>query len=154
MSGIDVYYYNIDGKSNRIISSPRVNLPKQSDGSHRFNVKAKDKAGNIGEYGFHKFSIDTIKPSITRPKLAGDNWVKEWYTYYAPSFSWLPPSDISGIAGYDYKLETGSGGWTTGTSVTLPLQSDGVHTFYVRAKDNAGNFGQYGSINFNQRLLI
>ena len=165
MSGIDIYYYNIDSNLDRITTSASVDLPEQPDGNHIFNVKAKDNAGNIGEYGSHEFSIDTIAPSVPLPKLSGDKWSFSFttfkadslvvmYTYYAPSFNWFPSEDVSGIASYYYKVDKGSEDWTSETSVTLPLQSAGRHTFHVRAKDNAGNFGQYGSINFVQRLRL
>jgi hypothetical protein len=58
-----------------------------------------------------------------------------------PTFTWASSSDTqSGLAGYEYRLGTGS--WTstgngTTASVTLPSLADGTYTIYVRAKDNA-----------------
>jgi hypothetical protein len=115
-------------------------LPAQPDGTHTFYVRAKDNAGNIGSYGSHQFKIDTANPPAPSP----DDGVTGWSTDNTPTFSWSAPSDTSGIAGYYYKVDSGSETWTTSTSVTLPAQPDGTHTFYVRAKDNAGNIGNYG----------
>ena len=162
MSSIAYYDYRIDSGSVENTESTFITLSEQSDGNHMFYARAVDNAGNIGEYGSHEFSIDTIEPSIQLPELLGDDWFTPVHimavvdsvtsTYDTPSFDWLPSDDISGIASYYYKVDTGSEYRTTGTSVTLPLQPAGYHTFYVRAKDNAGNFGKYGSINFAQLL--
>ena len=162
INGIAYYGCKIDSGSVENTESIFITLSEQSDGNHMFYVRAVDNAGNIGEYGSHEFSIDTIEPSIQLPELLGDDWFTPVHimavvdsvtsTYDTPSFDWLPSDDISGIASYYYKVDTGSEYRTTGTSVTLPLQPAGYHTFYVRAKDNAGNFGKYGSINFAQLL--
>jgi hypothetical protein len=65
------------------------------------------------------------------------------------TFSWSASSDSgSGLAGYEWKLD--SGAWSaliTGTSVSISA-GEGGHTFYVRAKDNANNYSGSSSLAF------
>ncbi len=70
-----------------------------------------------------------------------------WYASANPAFTWTPPADASGIAGYSYLLDqnaislpdessdtqTGSASWTGLT--------DGIWYLHVRAVDGAGNWG-------------
>lgn len=141
-SGIAGYYWKVDNGPETWTTSNSVTLPPQSDGTHTFYVKAKDNAGNIGQWGSHTFQIDTTV-YVPTP----DDGVSGWNNDNTPTFTWPSPSppDLSGIAGYYWKVDSGSETWTTSNYVTLPPQSDGTHTFYVRAKDNAGNIGNWGS---------
>ncbi len=142
-SGIAGYYWKVDDGPENWITSNSVTLPPQSDGTHTFYVKAKDNAGNMGQWGSHTFQIDT---TVSTP--VPDDGVSGWSNDNTPTFTWSPPSDLSGIAGYYWKVDSGSEIWTVSTYVTLPPQSDGSHTFYVKAKDNAGNVGNWGSHTF------
>lgn len=57
------------------------------------------------------------------------------------AFEWSA-SDVSGIAGYRYRLDGGS--WTSlsaATSATMGELADGEHSFEVSATDRAGNIG-------------
>lgn len=144
-SGVAGYYWKINGGSETWTTSTSVAPPSQPDGSHAFYVKAKDNAGNIGDWGSHDFLIDTAAPSTPSP----DDGVEGWSNDNTPTFTWSPSSDShSGVAGYYWRVDSGSETWTTPTSVTLPPQLDGSHTFYVKAKDNAGNVGSWGSHGF------
>ena len=93
-------------------------------------------------YYDHGINKDTTYPSTPVP----DDGVSGWSNDNTPEFSWNLASDsLSGVAGYYWKVDDGIETWTTGTSVTLPAQSDGSHTFFVKAVDNAGNLGASGS---------
>ena len=144
-SGVAGYYWKVDGGSETWTTSTSVTLPPQSDGSHTFYVKAKDKAGNVGSWGSHGFQIDTTAPSTPSP----DDGVEGWSNDNTPTFTWSPSSDSgSGVAGYYWKVDTGSETWTTSTSVTLPPQPEDGHTFYVKAEDKAGLLSGWGSHDF------
>jgi len=113
-----------------------------ADGIWYFHVRAKDNAGNWGEADHYRIQIDATAPSAPRP----DDSVSDWSNDNTPTFIWGASSDSgSGVAGYYWKIDSGSETWTTSTSVTLPSQTDGSHTFYVKAEDNAGNIGSPGS---------
>lgn len=90
-------------------------------------------------------TVDTTPPGTPSP----DDGVSGWSSDNTPTFSWGAVSDsLSGVDGYYWRVDSGSSTWTTGTSVTVSAVSDGSHTFYVRAKDNAGNYGSWGSHTF------
>jgi hypothetical protein len=104
-------------------------------------IRVFDQAGN---YTLHRFTIDTTPPPAPSP----DDGVEGFSSDTTPTFWWARPSDASGISGYYWKVPPGSDTWTTSNYVTLSPQADGTHTFYVKAKDRAGNTGAYGSHSF------
>jgi hypothetical protein len=88
---------------------------------------------------------DTKPPSTCNP----DDGISGWSNNSTPTFRWSAAVDNgSGVAGYYYRVDNGQENWTTSINVTLPSQTDGIHTFYVKARDNAGNNGTYGSHTF------
>jgi len=144
VSGASRYEYEVDSGSALSTTSTSVTLPAQSDGIHTFYVRSVGSSGIASAFGSHGFSIDTSIPPAPSP----DDGVSGASSDNTPTFSWPAVSDTSGIVRYEYKVDSGSVYSTTSTSVTLPVQSDGIHTFYVRAVDNAGNSGNYGSHSF------
>ncbi len=68
-----------------------------------------------------------------------------------PSFAWDASTDTSSdISGYYVKIDGGSE-TSIGdvlTWISTNIVPDGAHTFYVRAKDTSGNYGEYGSCSF------
>ena len=89
---------------------------------------------------------DTTGPSISSISSSTHGIEGAWYPSTNASFSWLA-SDPSGIAGYSFVRDQT---WnttppnslqTTGTSTTFSNLGQGTHYFHVRAKDNAGNWG-------------
>ncbi len=144
ISGITGYYWKVDGGSEYWTTSNVVTLPAQSDGTHTFLVRARNGAGLMSSYGGHSFSIDSTDPSTPNP----NDGVDGWSTDKTPTFTWSATDVPSGVAGYYWKVDSGPEIWTTSTSVTLPTQSNGIHTFSVVTKDNAGNLGDWGSHTF------
>lgn len=147
LSGIEGYYWKVDGGADTWTTSTSVTLSPQSDGTHTFYVKAKDRAGNIGNWGSHTFRIDTTPPPspiITSSTHSDQN---KWYNNNDPVFSWNTPFDTSGIAGYSYVLNQISTTIpdetidTTDNSKSYLDLSDGIWYFHLRARDNAGNWG-------------
>lgn len=85
---------------------------------------------------------DLTPPSTPNP----DDGIAGWTNINNTSFSWPPcVDDGSGFAGYYWKVDSGPETRQVSTSVNLINQSDGIHTFYVKAVDYAGNSGAYGS---------
>jgi len=130
--------------SYQTITAKNVPFNRDSKDKNKIQFRIKDMAGNTGISPIYTVKIDTAKPPAPSP----DDRVEGWSNDNTPTFTWSEPSDTSGIAGYYWKVDGGSDHWTTSTSVTLPAQLDGEHTFYVKAKDNAGNIGDYGSHKF------
>lgn len=59
-----------------------------------------------------------------------------------PTFSWSGSDDTTGAQGLEYSHRLDGGAWSaysTSTSVMLSNLAEGSHTFYVKARDGAGN---------------
>jgi hypothetical protein len=154
-SGINDCYMQIDTDPN--FGSPDWDGWVGSDGDYTWTsavhgntyyarTKCEDNAGNVGSYGTKSdgIMVDTSNPGTPSP----DDGISGWTTNNDPTFSWSDPGDTgSGVEGYYYELDDSTPDccWTTGTSVSYTDVPDGIHTFYVQAKDNAGNMGGVGS---------
>ena len=100
----------------------------RADGTWYFHVRAADAAGNWGPPVHKRIMIDATPPVTTDDAPA--TWSKTPVTVH------FTASDAgSGVAGTQYKLDTGA--WTSGTQVTV--SSDGVHTLLYRSTDVAGS---------------
>src|SRR5207249_2927770 len=107
------------------------------DGTKTVCAQFRDSAGNLSPENdscSHTL-LDTTAP--TTPSSGGP---EGWTNNCTPTLTWSASTEGgSGLAGYYWKVDNGEETPTTSTSVTLMCQSDGTHTFYVRASDNAGN---------------
>ena len=89
---------------------------------------------------------DTVPPNIDSLSSSTHGVEGAWYANTSASFSWSS-SDPSGIAGYSYVRDQSSStnpdtvSEGTGTSASFSGLGQGTHYFHVRAKDNAGNWG-------------
>ena len=71
------------------------------------------------------------------------------------TFSWSGSDTDGTISGYYYDLDDSTPDtWTTSTSKTLYNLSNGSHTFYVKAKDNDGDYSVIASSSFVVDLPI
>ena len=103
----------------------------QTDGSHTFRVRAVDAANNLSDATVYTWTIDTTPPpapSITaKPSDPSNDG--------SPTFGF---SDSEGGVTFACKLDSGAfAGCTSPKGYTG--QTDGSHTFTVRASDAAGN---------------
>jgi kumamolisin len=127
--------YNLTTTSTSYTASPL------SAGTYTWRVRAYNSSGWSDWTNPWTFYYDTTPPTTPSP----DNGVSGWNGVTA-QFSWAPSTDTgSGIAGYYWHVDSGSDTFITTTSVSVTGVSEGSHTFYVKAKDNAGNNGSYGS---------
>jgi len=93
--------------------------------------------------------IDMILPTTimvpSNIKIMGSPWED------TPSFTWDQAVYSKGIEGYSVKIgnatETDIGKTTSWTSPTAV--SNGVHTFYIRAKGTDGTTSDYGALTFS-----
>ena len=107
------------------------------DGSYQWYINCTDINGTV-QSTIYIVGIDTIPPNIiiTTPKNGSI------LNYSTVTLNWTGSDTGSGIAYYEISNDTIS--WTnvgTNNSVTYTY-SDGLHTLYVRAYDNAGNVNQ------------
>lgn len=140
-SGASEYLYMLDGVAGWMsTNSTSVTFNNLSQGTHIFEVKAKDAAGNVGGEATQDeriFQVDSIAPETTITN--GPNGL---INSNSATFNFTG-NDGSGSGGlsYSYKLDTG--GWSSyspTTSVTFNNNLlQGLHVFEVKAKDAAGN---------------
>ncbi|MDO8473664.1 MAG: PQQ-binding-like beta-propeller repeat protein, partial [Dehalococcoidia bacterium] len=105
-----------------------------------------DGAGNISQSVSSTVPLDTTPPGPPQP----DDGVSGTSGNPRPTFRWTGVTDdLSGVAGYYYKVDDGPDLLTVGTVVTLTTQSDGDHIFYVHSRDRAANYSPYGSHAFS-----
>ena len=101
------------------------------DGDHTFDVKATGASGTGAAATYPSFTVDTDAPAVTIDS-------GPLGTINLPSASFA----FSSEAGTTFECKLDDGGWVP----CSPLQhynglSDGLHTFQVRATDEAGNTG-------------
>ncbi|MFH1386445.1 MAG: FlgD immunoglobulin-like domain containing protein [bacterium] len=119
-----------------------------STGPRTLFVRVWDNAGNQTTYS-KTYCRDPIRPSVYTPSTTTPT------TNRRPTWSWAPSSDsLSGIDGYYIQIGTTSGGgnivsetwvgnvnaWTTNRDL-----SSGTYYASIKAKDVAGNIGNWGS---------
>ncbi len=111
-----------------------------TDGSHTFQVRATDPAGNIGPPASRTFVVDVAGPptSITSGPTGSSPDATATFV-----FSSEPGST------FECRLDGGSFAPCTSPYTTGPL-SEGPHTFEVRATDALGNTGPVASRSFTR----
>jgi large repetitive protein len=120
---------SLDSSPFSACTSPKIYSGLQ-DGSHTFEVRARDKSGNADlTPASHTWIVDT-----TPPETLIDTAPANQSASGAASFAFT--SNESG-ATFECKLDTGS--FATCTSPTSYSLTDGRHTFEVRARDAASN---------------
>ncbi|MBI3072170.1 MAG: DUF11 domain-containing protein [Deltaproteobacteria bacterium] len=130
LDGTATFECRLDSGSWSVCTSP-ASLSGLADGSHTYDVRAKDPAGNTdASPASYTWTVDTAIPetsfTATPPVLSNTA---------SASFS-FSSNEVG--ATFDCKLDTGA--WTACASPRdLTGLADGSHTFWVRAKDAAGN---------------
>ncbi len=101
-----------------------------SDGSHTFQVRAKDALGNTDATpASYTWSVDSAAPDTTILSTPSN-----------PSTNTTPSFTFSSEPGATFECKLDSGAFTACTSpFTTPVLSNGSHTFQVRATDILGN---------------
>jgi hypothetical protein len=125
----------LDAAAFAACTSPRA-YTGQVAGSHTFQVRQTDVAGNLGLAASYTWMIDTTPPAapaITAnpPALSNSR---------APSFS------FTGEPGATFQCQLDGGGFSACTTPKAYASvADGSHTFQVRQIDTAGNTGPNAS---------
>src|SRR3954447_6148533 len=119
---------NPDRAGWRPCSSP-THYTGLGDGSHTFQVRAADRAGNIGAPSIYRWTIDTTRPEVTITSPRAPVWALDSARF---AFTSNEPS------AFGCNLD-GSGWHPCSSPTSYADLKDGPHTFQVRAADRAGN---------------
>ncbi len=105
----------------------------------------EDQAGNPSSFS----SSLILNIDITGPTISFNSTPATPSTDTTPTWNWTASDGIgSGIAESRYIYDSGSETSTTLSSFTAPSQSDGTHSFRVRAVDIAGNTSSLTSTSY------
>jgi hypothetical protein len=134
-SGIASFECKLDTASFVACTSPQA-LSGLADGSHTFQVRAKDSVGLTDPTpASYTWVVDTTAPETTidAPKPANPtNDPSATFTFHG--------DDGNGSGGLTFTCQLDGGGFTPCTSPKSYVSlSDGSHTFQVKAKDAVGN---------------
>ncbi|WP_395054286.1 reprolysin-like metallopeptidase [Flavobacterium sp.] len=115
--------------------------------TYSFTVKAKDAAGNVSVVS-NAVSVSTLAPvaDTTAPTAAALS--ASGTTSTTTNLSWTGATDNVAVTGYDvYRGSTLLGSTTTATTYAVTgLTASTAYTFYVQAKDAAGNISVASNI--------
>lgn len=155
-SGIAGYYYVLNHSQATVPSESngtwteenRASFAGLEDGVWTLHVSSRDRSGNVGTQAAHySIRIDTqaLPPQLQSPSHPEGAWVRN----ASPTFTWTPPQDLSGVAGYYYLIDREpssvptkeTGQFTTGTLASFSRLEDGIWIFHIVSTDQAGNVG-------------
>ncbi|MEO5775677.1 MAG: reprolysin-like metallopeptidase [Flavobacterium sp.] len=104
-----------------------------------FTVKAKDAAGNVS-VASNAVSVTTLTPAPDTTAPTAPTLSASGTTLTSTNLSWSGSSDNVAVTGYDvYKDGVFLASTAATTYVATGLSSSTAYTFYVQAKDAAGN---------------
>ncbi|MGE0076386.1 MAG: endonuclease [Bacteroidales bacterium] len=114
--------------------------------SYTFYVKAKDAAGNVSSASSSISVTTTASTSDTQAPTAPTNLATSSVAQTSLTLSWTASTDNVGVTGYDiYKNGTLLATSTTTSYSVTGLTASTSYSFYVKAKDAAGNVSSASS---------
>ena len=143
-----VYSYKLDGYDSSWSSYTSSTSKSYSDlpnASYTFYVKAKDQAGNVDSSpASRSFTVDVSVPDTEAPDTSITSGPSGTIDYNDVSFTYTGSDDVTSTSNlvYSYKLDGYDSSWSSYTSLTSTSYNDlpnASYTFYVKAKDQAGN---------------
>lgn len=155
-SGIAGYSYLVSSgagelPAERIVTtSTGLTMPVPGEGRWHFRVMAQDGAGNWGDAADLIFQVDTVgpePPALNVPANGAE------FLPGAVQLGWGNANDAqSGVKGYYVQVDDDRDfsspvfdGVVDGNGYTVPAQQEGNYYWHVKARDGAGNWGQYSA---------
>lgn len=132
------YQCSFDGAPLTACASPLLGV--HGEGTHMFNVRAVDSAGNVGAETSHSWVVDLTAPTVsitTRPATI-TNLVTANFVFSS--------TDLGGgnIAGHQCSLD-GADFTSCSSPISYSALAAGAHTFRVKSIDTAGNWSSTSS---------
>lgn len=113
--------------------------------SYSYYVKAKDAAGNISSAS-SSLNVTTATPADTEAPSTPSALASSNITESSVALSWNASTDNVGVTGYDIYKNGSYLANTSSTSFTVTgLSASTTYSFYVKAKDAAGNISSASS---------
>ncbi len=136
VTGYDVYQDGIFKASTASTTFSVTGLTSST--TYSFTVNAKDAAGNVS-LASNTVSVTTLTPDTTAP--TAPTLSASGTTSTTTTLSWTGATDNVAVTGYNvYRGTTLLGSTTTATTYAVSgLTASTAYTFYVQAKDAAGN---------------
>ena len=134
-------------------TSPK-SYPGLADGAYVFEVKARDDAGTEAPAVSRSFTVDTAPPTAPLLTAPADG---ASVPLTRPTLEWSAATDaLTPVSGYELHVDgakaadVAAGACTSGTcSAQVPSElANGPHTWFVRARDAAGNAGDSAARSF------
>lgn len=134
--GIDVIECQVDGGGYKDCGTSET-FANLADGNRKFDVRAKDRAGNVSSVVSHNWAIDTSKPSVTITSGPAA-WIKVKATSIA--FAVTDTNVATGLPAATLECKMNDEEFAACVSPkAYSSMSEGKYTFIVRATDAAGN---------------
>lgn len=137
--GVTGYIVYQDGVQKATTSGTSTTISGLSQGtSYQYYVVAEDAAGNTSSAS-NVINITTDEDDTQAP-TAPSNLAASDITTTSLNLTWSASSDNVGVTGYDVYQNGSAIGSVTGTSASVSgLSPNTTYSFYVKAKDAAGN---------------
>lgn len=144
---IECYYYDLDDSSpDRYAASSKKSHTFQNlaNGSHVFYVKAEDNDGEDSDVASRSFTVNVPAADTTPPNTAISAGPSGTIDYNDVEFTWTGSDNVTQVGNlvYSYKLQGYNADYSqysSATSKSYSALANGIYTFYVKAKDEAGN---------------
>lgn len=137
VTGYDVY---MNGTLKTSVTSTTTSITGLSASTtYSFYAKAKDLAGNLSANSTTINATTTVFVDTTAPTTP-TNLVASSITTTSLNLTWTTSTDNVGVTGYDiYMNGTLNSSVTTSSAAITGLTASTAYSFYVKAKDAAGN---------------
>src|SRR5262249_18833982 len=133
--GVSWVQYRLDGAQSAQLApgSPGLTKLVTGEGTHMFETRAQDVAGNMSQWRVQERGIDSTQPAGTSiPPAANSRTNTRTFT-----LSGDDPLPGSGVATIEYTIDGVAGTPLPGNG-TITVASDGTHTIWHRVIDAAG----------------
>lgn len=140
VTGYDIYQNNVKINTALVTTTNYAVSGLAENTSYSYYVQARDAAGNTSSSS--PLSVTTLPPPDTQAPTAPTALSTANITQSSVQLSWAAATDNVGVTGYDvYQngVKVNSANITTTTYTTTGLSANVSYTFYVVAKDAAGN---------------
>jgi predicted secreted protein len=146
-SGLSGYELLIDGVVVDSINADSTSITLNpgsalSGGNHTWQIKAYDRVNNVRPSSLWNLRVDVTPPATFSLSSPSDSTSVNLPT---PLFYWHPSQDLeSGFSYYELWIDavlSVDGISDTASAPGTPL-SEGIHSWFVKAKDNVGNIRQ------------